>query len=148
MSSSREVVDRAEASLTTPASSSNARKPLRQLAPKAKHPYNTTGGVRILPGRPAAKLCPVPGCRTVVCQLKSHKHFAAAKSGTTPLGSDIARSTCDDDPFKHSYAYRLAQTFVDRDPAASRVDPFYNLPISANINTPEMHALFHDCEQT
>lgn len=45
--------------------------------------------------------------------------------------------------YKSSYAYHLARTYVHHALGQGRVDPFYNLPLLGDLNTPHNHSLFH-----
>jgi hypothetical protein len=94
------------------------------------------------PGIP--KTCAV--CGSDACRLRSHKDFIRHK--LLPLSGprsgkcheQIAKSL-----YTKSYAYFWAQQYVDADPAASQIDPFYNLPIPEG-RQPGLNRLFRDCE--
>lgn len=124
-----------------------APKPLPLERPRAGRPSKGKSVSSIfLASRPFA--CPV--CGRVLCQLKSHKSFARQKElewevADADVSMQHRRNLSKDTTYQRSYAYLFAQRYVDPDIAASRVDPFINLPIPDNAN-PEIHRLFHDCQ--
>ena len=131
--------------------------PLRTLKPVAPKPplrgssepgprRSALTATSSLSRAPRSKVCPV--CFRGSCQLDSHKQFTKSKRLSDKLrqaSSRTSSSPSDDTVYSQSYAYRFAQTFVDTSLAASRVDPFIDLPVSASTH-PQLHGLFHDCK--
>lgn len=130
-------------------------RPFKTLAPK---PFQTDRPISN--GRATARApslvagpwnCPIcPVFQRPACRLRSHKAFAKApkrapQAGNGTIPTQSHRPAENDAAYAHSYAYRFAQSFVDSDIAAGRVDPFYKLPIPDSTH-PQIHRLFHDCK--
>jgi hypothetical protein len=97
--------------------------------------------------------CPV--CLRRGCQLKTHVALAAysrrggslaASNGGFGVSSTSIAQRSSESVYTKSYAYYYAQIYVDTDIASSRIDPFFDLPLPPESNTPEMHSLFHKCK--
>lgn len=81
-------------------------------------------------------------CGRLACQPRSHEDLAAKTKGKrSVVGSNFIAIT--DEAYKSSYAYHLAQTYVYPALGQGRVDPFYNLPLTGELNTDHNHFLFH-----
>jgi hypothetical protein len=139
-------------------SSSQSARPelgtLRPLAPKlpaiALRPLlakSSTSPAQNAPTpRRGPSLCLI--CYRPACQLLTHRALGASlRSGDAIVPNNHYNTSPIKDPvFAASYAYTLARQYVDKDIAASKVDPFYDLPVKPDFNTPVMHRLSHQCK--
>jgi hypothetical protein len=93
--------------------------------------------------RPAKQILGCAICGRRECQLITHESLI--KSLKKGEGSVIDLSYVDitDEAYKSSYAYHLARTCVHPGLGQGRVDPFHNLPLSGDLDTPHNHSLFH-----
>jgi hypothetical protein len=130
-------------------------RPLKTLAPKppqAEQPGSqrsaTTRATSSAVGLWSCPIC--PAFRRRACRLSSHKFFAKeSKRVHEPANGAVQlpsrQNAANDAAYANSYAYLFAQSFVDSDMAAGRVDPFYRLPVPDSTH-PQLHRLFHDCK--
>lgn len=119
---------------------------LPALAPKPPSSKTSSsaspGGSALQKSKSTCTVCLQPGCR-----LLTHRAFGTSiqAAENLPLNQLRISSRPKETTFTSSYAYTLGRQYVDKDIAASKLDPFYDLPVKSNFNTPEMHRLFHDC---
>lgn len=92
--------------------------------------------------RSARRISGCAVCGRQECQLPTHQSLADSSKRGEPL---VVRSHTgiSDVAYKSSYAYHLARTYVHHALGQGRVDPFYNLPLLGDLNTPHNHSLFH-----
>ena len=64
------------------------------------------------------------------------------KKGKAPAGGPSSDEIADE-AYRSSYAYHLSQSYIQPGLAQGRIDPFHNLPLSGQSNTPRSHFLFH-----
>jgi hypothetical protein len=109
----------------------------------------------VVPSQLAKQPAACPVCLRHACQLKTHRTLVAHSKRRLSLapsneGSGNSNSSLvkrlRQSAYTKSYAYYYAQIFVDMDIASSRVDPFFDLPLSSDVNNPEIHSLFYKCK--
>lgn len=134
-----------------------ARPSLRAIAPRppqVKRPQRLVVPSSLPHRASRPPTCPV--CLRRGCQLKTHVALAAysqrggllaASAEGSGLSSTSIAQRFNESVYTKSYAYYYAQIFVDTDIAASRIDPFFDLPLPPDSNSPEMHSLFYHCKQ-
>lgn len=130
-------------------------RPLKTLAPKPPQAERSgsqrsaiTRATLSAVGLWSCPICPVS--RRRACRLSSHKSFVTeSKRVHEPANGAVQppsrQNAANDTAYANSYAYHFAQSFVDGDMAAGRVDPFYRLPVPDSTH-PQLHRLFHDCK--
>lgn len=138
MSSIRKVTQSSEAS-DAGTQQRNAPPSLRSLAPKPfmkseSQSLAIRSATPLSSGSSASKrrspaACAV--CYRVGCQLPTHSAYFSKShdSRSTSVQKEDGPATQPSVSFAASYAYRLGRQYVDPNIAASKVDPFYNLPL-------------------
>jgi len=152
MSTPQRITTGAKEEYSTTASARSGR-PLRPLAPKPSTPSNqpalqrsrTAPSLKGL-SRRFKSACSV--CGQVGCRLSTHRAFSthARSARSTPARFFESGSQQPDDALytqSYGFAWATRSNYVDPTLAASKVDPFFALPVEDDKT--EMHRLFFDC---
>jgi hypothetical protein len=155
MATSSESTEMADGTPSRPTVPRLSPRPLKPLAPKPpqaeRSGFPGSANHRAISSVAEPSSCTIcPAFRRRACRLTSHKSFVnGSERRHQPADGTIQAQSrqggYNDAAYANSYAYRFAQTFVDSNIAAGRVDPFYKLPVPDSVH-PQMHRLFHDCE--
>ena len=89
-------------------------------------------------------------CGRLRCTLATHRAYwdRNLSGAADPASLEASMNRLRNTPYVESYSYAHYRVYIDRDIAASRLDPFLELPISERPNINELHSLFFDCSST
>ena len=146
MSLTQSLASPAEAKKTTSTTFlvSKSSSQFRPLVPKESQKPLVLVSSRLAQYKPI----PCRVCGKLRCGLSTHREYG--KRVTTGAHDKASRQhlqkNLEGTPFTQSYSYGHFRYFVDRDIAASQIDPFFHLPISERHNMRDVSELFVQCQ--